>query len=226
MKISSYNLHAVTKILMMVLLLSIPILGTPNASYDQVHSQIKPLVKPTKQNHELAVFLSVPIDLITFKNKKGPSNSSQLKASSKTTSWIYRPKNQGFFYQYMLFPTPTRYSEGERFFGFSVVVYKFGKKIGDYYDSNETLIAIWSRLNDPDLGQANFVGRFVSEVKARFGEPSAVVGDVLIYHFNGRALSVHTKDGAVDWFKYVRLNRDLDSHGTVPELLLQPGPEW
>ena len=39
--------------------------------------------------------------------------------------------------------------------GFSVVVYKFGKEIGDYYDSNEMLIAIWCRLNDPDLGQAN-----------------------------------------------------------------------
>ena len=126
----------------------------------------------------------------------------------------------------MLFTTPTRYSEGERFGGFSIVVYKFGKEIGDYYSSNETLIAIWCRLKDPDLGQADLVGKFVPEIKARFGEPFAVVGEILIYYKNNRALSVHTKDGAVNWFKYVRLSRDIDAPEAVPELLLQPGPGW
>lgn len=64
----------------------------------------------------------------------------------------------------------------------------------------------------------------MSEIEARFGEPFAMVGDILIYHSNGRALSVHTKEGAVDWFKYARLNRDIDTPEAVPELFLKPGP--
>jgi hypothetical protein len=84
-------------------------------------------------------------------------------------------------------------------------------------------VAIWCRLKDPDLGQADLVGRAVSEIKARFGEPFAVVGNVLVYQRQGRALAVHTKEGAVDWFQYVRLSREIDAPGAVPELLLQPG---
>ena len=222
MRISSQNFSAAAKIIMMVLLLSNANLRITIAAYGQARPQAKSLEKSNKQNDELAAFLSAPIDLIAFKNKKGPSNSGSIKASP----WIYKPKEPGFFYRYMLFTTPMRYSEGERFFGFSVVVYKFGKEIGDYYDSNETLVAIWCRLNDPDLGQANLVGRFASEIKTRFGKPFTVIGDVLIYHSNGRALSVHTKDGVVDWFKYVRLSRDIDTPKAVPEPLLKPGPGW
>ncbi|MBU0768569.1 MAG: hypothetical protein KJ687_05730 [Proteobacteria bacterium] len=207
---------------MIVLLVSTASLALTTAIQEQTRPQAKSPVKPTKQNDAIAAFLSVPIDLITFKIKKGPSNSGSFKASH----WIYRPKEPGFFYQYKLFVTPTRYSEGERFRGFSIVVYRFGKEIGDYYDSKEKLLAIWCRLRDPDLGQADLVGRFLPEIKARFGEPFAVVGDILIYHRHGRALSVHTKDGTVDWFKYVRLSRDIDAPGAVPELLLQPGPGW
>jgi hypothetical protein len=70
------------------------------------------------------------------------------------------------------------------------------------------------------------VGRLVPEIKARFGEPFAAVEDVLVYQHHGIALSIHTKDGAVDWFKYVRLSRDIDTPGAMPELLLKPGPRW
>jgi len=128
-------------------------------------------MKPARRKDELAAFLAAPIDLVAFKKKKGSSNSGSFKASR----WIYRPKRPGFFYQYMLFSTPEGYGESERFSGFSVAVYKFGREVGDYYDTNEVLVAIWSRLRDPDLGQADLVGRLVPEIKARFGEPFAVV---------------------------------------------------
>lgn len=222
MRRSSRIHNFITKTIVILLFVSTASLLLTNAIQGQTRPHNKSLVKPTKQNDALAAFLSVPLELITFKIKKGPSNSVSFEASH----WMHRPKESGFFYQYKLFATPTRYSEGERFRGFSIVVYKFSKKIGDYYDSNEKLVAIWCRLRDPDLGQADLVGRFASEIKALFGKPFAVVGDIMIYQHHGRALSLHTKDGIVDWFKYVRLTRDIDASEEMPELLLQPGPGW
>jgi hypothetical protein len=174
----------------------------------------------TEQKDELAGFLAAPIDLVRFKKKKGPSNSG----SFYTSLLIYRPDKPGFFYRYRMFRTPA-YSEDEKFHGFSVVVYKLGAKVGDYYDTNEMLVAIWCRLKDPDLGQADLVGRQMSEITARFGEPFAVVGDVSVYQRHQRALSIHAKDGAVDWFKYVRLRRDVDISAAAPELL-RPGSDF
>lgn len=214
--------RVVTKTIVTALLLGGPSLELSASVRGQPRSHAKPSVKPLKQKDELAAFLAAPIDLVSFKRKKSGSNSGGLSVNS----WFYRRRQPGFFYQYMLFDTPERYSESDRFSGFSIVVYKFGKRIGDYADTNEMLVAIWCRLRDSDLGQANLVGAPVPEIKARFGEPFAVVGDNLVYHRDGRALSVHTKDGAVDWFKYVRLSRHIDAPGAVPELLLQPGPGW
>jgi len=222
MRISSQTLGVVRKAVVIVLLASTASLALTTTVQGQARSLVKSPVEPAGQGEVLTAFLATPIDLVTFKEKKGPSNSGSFKENP----WIYRPEEPGFFYQYKLFGTPARFSDGERLRGFSVVVYKFGKKIGDYYDSNETLIAIWSRLRDPDLGQADLVGKSVPEIKERFGEPFAAVGDVLIYHHHGRALSVHTKDGTVDWFKYVRLSRGLEAPGAVPGMLLQPGPGW
>ncbi len=219
---TSKILHAATNTMAMVLLLNWANFVNPVAVQGQTHSRTKSPMKPAEKSDALSAFLAIPINLISFKKKKGSSNSGSLKVSR----WIYRPKEPGFFYQYKLFLTPARYGEGKRFRGFSVVVYKFGKEIGDYHDNNETLVAIWCRLRDPDLGQADLVGRSVSDINVRFGEPFAVVENVLIYHRHGRALSVHIKDGAVDWFKYVRLRRDIDAPGAVPELLLQSGSGW
>jgi hypothetical protein len=220
MRIPTQILHAVTKTVAIVLFLSAASLALSGSIQEQARSRVKPPVKPTKQKDELAAFLAAPIDLVAFKRKKGSSNNGAFKASR----WFYKPKKTGFFYHYMLFGTPKEYSEVDRFSGFSIVVYKFGKEVGDYYDTNEMLVGIWCRLRDPDLGQADLVGRLVSEIKARFGEPFAVVRDVRVYQRRGRALSVHTKDGAVDWFKYVWLSREINAPEEVPELLLQP--EW
>jgi hypothetical protein len=151
MRISSQILRAITKTLVMVQFLITMSIALPGPVQGQARSQVKPMMKPDKQKGELAAFLSAPINLVYFKRIKGISNSG----SAKVGQWIYRPKKPGFFYQYILFSTPKRYPEGTRFSGFSVVVYKFGKEVGDYYDTNEMLIAIWCRLRDPDLGQAD-----------------------------------------------------------------------
>jgi hypothetical protein len=190
-----------------------------------VHAQAgrvaTPQVKSTRENHDLTIFLEAPIDIVAFKKKKGPSNSDSFRAPRS----FYRPGDPGFFYQYMLFNTPVRYGEGERFRDFALIVYKFGHSIGHFYDTNEILAAIWCRLNDPDLGRANFVGTQVPEIRARFGEPSAVISDVLIYQRNARALALHVFGETIDWFKYVRLSRNVDATRSAPELL-HTGPEW
>jgi hypothetical protein len=125
----------------------------------------------------------------------------------------------------MLFNTPDRYGEGQRLEGFSVIVYKFGKSIGDYYGNSEMLVAIWCRLNDPDLGQANLVGRQLSEIRARFGEPFKIIRDVWIYEQHARVVSLHVSGDAVDWFKYARLSRNFNAASVEPGLL-NPGPRW
>jgi len=222
MLVPSQTLRVVTITAAMALFLSAANLAVPASFPRQARSPAKAPVKPTKQKDQLAAFLVAPIDLVRFKRSKGQSNSGGFHASR----WFHRPKEPGFFYQYMLFLTPRQYTEGERFDGFSIVVYKLGKEVGDYYDTNEILVAVWCRLKDPDLGQADLVGMLVPEIKARFGEPFAVIGDVLVYQLDRRALSVHTNGGAVDWFKYVRLSRDIDGPRAVPELLLHSGPGW
>jgi hypothetical protein len=219
MRISSEIRHTVTRILVTVLFLSAASLALPGPVPGQAHSRTKPTIKPSGQKEELAAFLAAPIDLVAFKKKKGPSNNGAFKANR----WIHRPNRVGFYYRYMLFSTPGGYDEGDRFSGFSVVVYKFGKIVGDYYDTREVLVGIWCRLRDPDLGQADLVGRPVPEIKSRFGEPFAAVGDVLVYQHRGRALSVHTTEDTVDWFQYVWLSREIEQPTAVPELLLQPG---
>jgi hypothetical protein len=126
MSIPSQILHPVTKTLAMVLFLSAASLALPGLMPGQTRSA-KPPIKPGGQEEELSAFLAAPIDLVAFKKKKGPSNNGAFKASR----WIYRPKKPGFFYQYMLFSTPQGTTEGDRFSGFSLVVYKFGKAVGD-----------------------------------------------------------------------------------------------
>lgn len=219
MKRLRQTLHAITRTLATILLLNAASLALPGSVWTQPRSRARPPAKAAA-NDELGRFLAAPLDLAAFKRKKGGSLNEGIDASP----WFYRPRRPGFFYKYMMFDSPLSYSEVERLSGFSVVVYKLGSRIGDYNDTNEVLVAIWCRLKDPDLGQADLVGRPVSEVTARFGEPFARVGDVLVYQRHRRALSVHTSGGAVDWFKYVALSREIDTPDVVPELLLQT--EW
>jgi hypothetical protein len=190
------EIRAVQPSLTVVLLLSTTSLALPFS----LQGQGRPIAKPQVNSirHDLAAFLAAPIDLPAFKRRKGPSNSGSFKAAD----WLYRPDKPGFFYRYFLFRTPRTYSEVERVEGFSLVVYKLGTNVGDYDDTNEMLVAIWCRLKDPDLGRANLVGTELSQIKARFGEPFAVIGDVWIYQHDARALSLHINGDAVDWYKY------------------------
>ena len=169
------------------------------------------------QKEALTAFLVAPVDLVAFNRKKGGANSGAVKRNV----WFYRPAKPGFYYQYMLFETPAGYTEAERFFGARIIVYKFGTTVGNYSDTNEMLIGLRTRLRDPDLGQANLVGVSIDTLGERFGEPFVSAGELVIYHHEGRVLSLHVTGGVVDWFKYFRLSRELEMADTLPEFLLQ-----
>lgn len=220
MEISARIIHAIVNTIILVLLCGAVHMSMAASVQGHDTSEDQTSMHSTGQDDELSTFLSKPVDLAAFKKQKGPSNSGSYKADP----WIYRPSKTGFFYRYLLFATPGKYSEEERFGGFTVIVYKFGKKVGDYYDRNEMLVGLWCELKDPDLGKADLVGKTAAEINDRFGEPFAALSDVLVYHQHGRALSIHLKNGAVDWFKYFRLARDLAGPEEVPESLLRPGP--
>jgi len=171
----------------------------------------------------LQTFLESPLELAQFKRTKGMANSGGFQAPA----WLWRPSEKGFHYRYMLFPTPRTYSEGERFSGFTVIVHKQGDKVGDYKDGNESLVAIWCRLVDPDLGEANLVGLRVEDVESRFGPPDTRMNGHLIYMWKDRLLSIGlTADERVEWFRYARVRQALRSAAEIPSSMLAPGPNW
>ncbi len=120
-----------------------------------------------------------------------------------------------------MFPGPPEYTETQRFSGFRLIVYKHGTEVGDFYDTNEELIAIKSRLSDPQLGPMDLVGESVDTLQKQFGVPFAVVDDVLIYYGDSRAISLGTSNGKVNWYKYVRLDRSLADPADIPACLLK-----
>jgi hypothetical protein len=60
----------------------------------------------------------------------------------------------------------------------------------------------------------------------RFGEPFAVLKGVWVHKQEMHALSMEMNGGAVRWFKYARLSRNLTASDAVPDILLHEGPEW
>lgn len=175
------------------------------------------LIRQAEHWEALEAFLEEPIDLAAIKRKKGPSNSGRMTGDP----CFNRPKRPGFYYWYGLFATPRGVSESERLQGFRLIVYKYGDVIGDFFDTNEILIAIKSSFPDPDLGAANLVGSRLDAIHARFGDAFAAMNDLFIYYRSGRALAVHTAGGKIDWYKYVRLDRELNDGSDLPDCLIE-----
>lgn len=165
-----------------------------------------------EQQRALATFLDAPVDLQAFKKQKGSSNSGVMTGEG----CFFRPAGKGFYQWYGLFPTPRGVPESRRLSGLRLIVYSFNERPGDYSDSDEMLIAVRSAFPDPDLGDANLVGSAVEEIRRRFGEPKIARDDLLLYHRDGRALSLHISEGRIDWYKYVRLNRELGVGSDIP----------
>jgi len=192
-----------------LLLLVLWALSVPLFADEHEHTQ--------KQQETLSDLLQNPINLSEFKRIKGPSNSSVMKGDN----CYYKPEREGFYYWYAMFKEPAKLRESERLRGFRLIVYKYGKKPGDFYDSNEELIAIKSRFADPQLGKLNLVGMSVDSIRKQLGSPFVERDGMLIYHINSRALSLGTASGNVKWFKYVRLQKCFVDTDNIPAALLK-----
>jgi len=176
-----------------------------------VYSQL-----PAENGDSLASFLESPIDLAEFKKTKGGANSGHADAPASA----YRPEQKGFYYRYMLFNTPQSISEARRFSEFEIVVYKDGSEIGDYFDTNESLISIKSAFADPDLYDLNFVGKPVSEVSSALGDAYWERESVMVYHSKNDMLLLSISEEQVKWFRYIKLNEEINSIEEIPEEFL------
>ena len=185
-------------------------------------------VKIISKTQYLKDFLSEPINLIDFKKRYGPSNSGQLKANK----YYYKPKDEGFYYKYMLFnglgfgKNPMRYlngkimSEGDLFNSFQIYVYHFGHTGSfDFYDKNEVLIGFRSAGMHEALGKANLTGKTLQEIEALFGNDYIEAGNIIIYQYNNRVLSLKLKSSKVEWIKYYHQSSKVEKE-KIPEHLI------
>lgn len=168
-----------------------------------------------REQTALEALLRPSIDLPRLKRRKDASRSGRVSPEA----CFYEPDVKGFYYEYMVSPGPQADTEVKRFTGVHLIVYRHGREISDVFDASEKLIAVKSRLSDPDLGDMDLVGVSADEVRARYGAPFSVIGEVLVYYDDHRALSLDISDGKVAWLKYVRLDRAVSGPSRVPACL-------
>ncbi len=155
-------------------------------------------------NNNIIAFLKNPLALQSFKLKKGSSNSGIFK--SEVHLPLFKPDKKGFYYQYMLFRTPRNLSEQMRFEGLRIIVYKIGTAIGKYSNSNEIMVGLKSRYNDPDLGKANLVGLSVDAIIKKFGHPKIKKNNFIVYYHQNKILYLKINNKKIEWFKYFHLD--------------------
>ncbi|MEC7987250.1 MAG: hypothetical protein VX278_18920 [Myxococcota bacterium] len=170
----------------------------------------------------LKALLDNPLNLAAYKKKWGPSNSGL----QQKTEFFHLPDVTGTFYRYMRFgrlrkELPARPSEGALMKQFEITVYRYGTEIGDFYDTNEELIAVKCALDNPTLGALNWYGKTRRALFAQYGEPQLVKGDYVIYLYEHKVMIAHFKDEQVNRFQYVRLNPKVDLHQGVPNTMLE-----
>lgn len=173
-------------------------------------------------NQALVELLENPIDLVAYKKEWGTSNSSP---SGLKEELFEVPDTVGMLYSYMLFnklgrALPDHPSETDLFKGFEIMTYKYGTKGGDFYDTNEELIMIKCSLNNTTLEDLNWYGKSDIEIMDIYGVPQHNQDDCLIYTYQNKTITAHLTNDQVDWYKYVRLNKDIDLSSEIPGILL------
>lgn len=189
---------------------------TDSSHTDTVNEYVDP------RREDLRILLDEPLDLVAYKKEWGTSNSSPA-----TNKELYNiPDTVGMMYRYMLFhklrmELPSHPDEGQLFHGFIITVYKYGDKIGDFYDTNEELIMVECSFDNPTLGELNWTGKSKDELIDKYDSAKYVIGQNWIYEHNNQVITAHfDQSNRVDWFKYVRLNKKINLNQEVPELLL------
>jgi hypothetical protein len=182
----------------------------------------------SEERARLEELLANPIDLVSYKAEYGTSNSGHASQHDL----FFRPDTVGFYYRYMLFHKlrsvlPTRPSESDLFENFRLITYKYGDSPGNFYDSDEELIAIECAMENETLGELDLVGLGPHEIKKRFGKPdrSEMLDD--LYYSNQTVLTINytrlwddpADSWRVNWFKLVRVSPEFDLSNPLPEFL-------
>jgi hypothetical protein len=172
-------------------------------------------------NSKLKNLLDNPINLVQYKKDYGTSNSG----SAGNKEFFETPDTVGMMFRYMLFhklrmEIPSHPSEGDLFNGFIITVYRYGERVGNFYDTNEELMMIECSLDNPTLGELNWYGLSKRELVDNYDSAQYEVGDNWIYEHENKVISAHfSKDNKVDWFKYAKINRKIDLRDEIPEIL-------
>ena len=109
--------------------------------------------------------------------------------------------------------------EGTRFTDFELIVYKYGTDIGDFFDTNESLISIKSAFADPDLQQLDFVGKSIIDVRSTLGTAFLEKDSIVVYNSKNHFLFLSVKEEQVEWFRYIKLNKEIRSIEDIPDEL-------
>ncbi|MCF8374246.1 MAG: hypothetical protein K9H64_21670 [Bacteroidales bacterium] len=165
------------------------------------------LVNETNEN--LKHLLTTPIDINEFRRKKDFHDQS---GSGKGNEFYFKPDTVGFYYCFFLFRKSEFYT-GEEWMricgedGIQIMVYMFGDEISNYA-KNETIV-IKSRVNDPDLGDWNFVGQNINNIYQRFGVKFISYNGLIAYNHENKVLVFKEVNDKVIWFQFVKLREDI-----------------
>lgn len=181
-----------------------------------------------KGKNRIDRLMEQPFDLQQFKKKKHQSNSGGANARD----FYFRPAEKGMYYHFFLFnlkesafiylgDTAQKRSLTKIVtFDMEIITYKpLGKYQHDYLDPTETLIEWKSKVNDKDLLQLSFIGLDSMYVKQQLGSPDLRKEGCFIYTHRDRALILNVQRNRVNWLKYLRLNKSLQSDSVPAELL-------
>lgn len=166
--------------------------------------------------------LENPLDLEGFKAKYGPTNSG---GGCEVDEYLNLPDTLGFTYQYFLFhklnaDLPEKRTERELFSQFIITVFKYGETVGNFFDTNESLLMLECHFNNPPLGALNVQGKTKDELVGEFGEPTLRTEENWCYlNAKNNCLSLHFSDDQVIWWKYVKLSETIDLSQEVPPFL-------
>jgi len=165
--------------------------------------------------------LSQPFDLQAFKKKKGGANSS----GNRKYNYFFK-SGKGVYWSFFLFPpiagyigeVPSKDIHLED--GLEITTFQpQGKNQNKYIDPEETLIQVIERYNDIDLPELAFVGLNKDKIKKKLGQWQIQKDNCIVYFHLNYLLTLHIKDGTVNWVKYTRLNFPVTKDNIPADLL-------
>jgi len=171
--------------------------------------------KAEEDNILISKILENPINLEEYKRNYGTSHSSPTN-----NNFYYKPDTLGFYYSYYFFIEQQRKFKGKSLRDFYITVYKYGSVVGNFYDTNEELIELKSKIN-MHLGELDIIGLEKKDVLNRFGNPFQTDTDFIIYSLNNIYLIIRLNNNNVVWFKYVKAESGYQSLDQFPKELLK-----